>query len=65
VSGITFVVSTLYLTLAVSFVITVLERNFAPGLMGKTLLRWGKFLLLLAVLAIVIQVLTWIQESLA
>jgi energy-coupling factor transporter transmembrane protein EcfT len=64
-TGIPFVVSALYLTLTVAFVVTLLERGYSQRLVWKTLRRWGKFLLLLVILGIVIQILTWIQENIA
>jgi hypothetical protein len=59
--GIPFIVSSVYLTLLVSFTMTLLETGLDEILLRKTLKRWGKFLLLLGVLGIVIQVLTWLK----
>lgn len=60
-SGIPFVISMIYLTFLTAFVVTLLERGYDGRTLGKTLHRWGKFLLLLGILAIVIQVLTVIH----
>lgn len=57
-AGVPFVLSAVYLTLVVSFVISLLESGFCTTTVKQTFRRWGKFLLLLVVLAIVIQVLT-------
>ena len=59
--GIPFIISSVYLTLLVSFTMTLLETGLDEILLRKTLKRWGKFLLLLGVLGIVIQVLTWLK----
>lgn len=55
--GIPFLLSCLYLTLAVAFVVSLLEKGFGGRLMFHTFRRWGKFLLFLAILAILVQVL--------
>lgn len=57
-AGVPFVMSAVYLTLVVSFVISLLESGFCAITLKQTFRRWGKFLLLLVVLAILIQVLT-------
>lgn len=57
-AGIPFVLSAVYLTLVVSFVVSLLESGVCAATMKQTFRRWGKFLLLLVVLAIVIQLLT-------
>lgn len=57
-AGALFVVSAVYLTFIVSFVVTVLERGVAAGAMGKVLHRWGKFLLLLTGLGVFVMILT-------
>ena len=58
--GLAFVVSALYLLLLVAFVMALLEDNIPGPLWKRTLLKWGNFLLLLVVLGIVVQILTWI-----
>jgi hypothetical protein len=60
-AGPVFLTSAIYLTLAMSFVVSLLETGFGPGLWKHTFRRWGKFLLLLVILGIVIEVLTIIQ----
>ena len=59
--GIPFVSTAIGASLVVSFVMTLLELNFGPGLAKHTFRRWGKFLLLLGILGIVIQFLTLLQ----
>lgn len=62
--GLPFVISLIYLTLLVSFVVSLIDVGFGSALVRKTLHRWGKFLLLLVVLGIVVQVLTFIHDGL-
>ncbi len=59
-----FILSLIYLTLLVSFIITLLEQNFSAKLIGKTFRRWGKFLLLLGCLAIFILILSFLKDTL-
>jgi hypothetical protein len=59
-TGPLFVVSALYLSLVVAAMYTLLERDFGPLFWRHTGRRWGKFLLLLVGLAIVVQVLDWV-----
>ncbi len=63
-AGVPFLLSMLYLTLLVSFVISLLELNFCRELTMKTFTRWGKFLLLLVALGVFIQILTVIHDLL-
>lgn len=57
-SGLPFFLAALYLTFLFAFVYTILVSNFASGTVWHTLRRWGKLLLLLVVLGVVVQVLT-------
>ncbi|MBX3729369.1 MAG: hypothetical protein KF858_09310 [Candidatus Sumerlaeia bacterium] len=56
--GIVFLGSAIYLTFLVALVISLLDSGFQNALFVQTLRRWGKFLLGLAILAVVVQVLT-------
>ncbi|MDK2972820.1 MAG: hypothetical protein PWP23_2575 [Candidatus Sumerlaeota bacterium] len=56
--GIVFLGSAFYLTLAVALVISLLDVGLTNALTVQTLRRWGKFLLGLAILAMVVQILT-------
>ena len=56
-AGIPFLGAAIYCTLAVAFVLTVIEVEGA-SLWRHTLRRWVKFLLLLLALAAAVQVLT-------
>ena len=56
--GMLYVGSALWLTLLVAFVVSLLEDGFCASLAKNTARRWGKFLLGLVILAIVVQVLT-------
>jgi hypothetical protein len=57
-TGVVFVLSSLYLTLVVSVVYTLNERGFSQGMVYHTGRRWGKFLLLLVGLGVATQLLT-------
>lgn len=57
-AGLPFLMSAIYGTFIVAFVMTVLELDFSTGTLWHTMRRWGKFLLLLVILAIVIQILS-------
>lgn len=56
--GIVFLASGLYLTLLVALVISLLEQGIAKGFLAHTARRWGKFLLGLVVLGVVVEILT-------
>ncbi len=58
--GFVFVSTALYLTFLVALVVSLLDQSAWDTLLGRTLRRWGKFLLGLAGLAMVVQILTWI-----
>ncbi len=60
-AGWVFLTSMVYLTLLVAFVVSLLEFGFEAPLARKTLTRWGKFLLLLGGLGVVIVGLTVAQ----
>ncbi len=60
-AGLMFLVSMIYLTLLLSFVISLIDFGYAPSLIGKTFRRWGKFLLLLGALGVIVVVLTVVQ----
>lgn len=62
-NGVIFVGTAVYLTLAVAFVLSLADVGFERTLGYHTARRWGKFLLLLVGLGIVVQVLTWIQGA--
>ena len=53
-----FLLSSIYLSFIVSLCMTVLESGFDGRLAAKALWRWGKFLLLLVGLGIVIQIIS-------
>lgn len=57
-TGFIFIPTAVSLALVVSFVVTLLELRPGAPLMRPTLRRWGKFLLGLAGLAAVVQVLS-------
>jgi len=50
----------LYLTLLVALVVSLLEERGGKRIWAQTLRRWGKFLLGLAILAIIVQILTFL-----
>lgn len=54
-AGWPFLLTAVVMTLVVAFTTTLLEVSFGPELLRHTLRRWGKFLLLLVVLAIIMQ----------
>jgi hypothetical protein len=57
--GFFFALSALYLTLVVALVISLLDTGIRSGFLVRTLKRWGKFLLGLVVLGVIVQILTW------
>jgi hypothetical protein len=57
--GFYFALSALYLTLVVALVISLLDTGIRSGFLVRTLKRWGKFLLGLVVLGVIVQILTW------
>jgi hypothetical protein len=57
--GFYFALSALYLTLVVALVISLLDTGLRSGFLTRTLKRWGKFLLGLVVLGVIVQILTW------
>ena len=60
--GIPFLFTALYMTLVVAFVVTLLEVGYGgKGLWWHTFRRWGKFLLLLIALGILVQILTMLK----
>jgi len=61
-TGWPFVLSAFYLTLLVAFTLTLVEHGYGRAILSHTLRRWGKFLLLLVVLGVVVQVLTTIAS---
>ncbi len=50
-----FLISAIYLTLIVAYSMTILETGYDGLVVKRTMHRWGKFLLLLVGLGIVIQ----------
>lgn len=58
--GFVFVGTAIYLTFIVALVVSLLDHATRRDVQRKTLRRWSKFLLGLAVLAIVVQIFTWI-----
>jgi len=56
--GIPFLAAGLYLTLLVALVVSLLEEGDCKRFWAQTLRRWGKFLLGLAILAIIVEILT-------
>ncbi len=56
--GFIFICSALYLTLVVSFVFALLQEGYGGKLMRSTVRKWGKFLLGLVALGLVVQILT-------
>lgn len=56
-----FWVSAIYGTFIVSFVTTLLETDYGPGLWKHTFRRWRKFLLLLIILALIVGLLGLFQ----
>jgi len=57
-NAVPFLSSALYLTLLVSFTISLLASNFDHTLVRQTLRRWGKFLLLLVLLGVVVHLIS-------
>lgn len=57
-AGLPFFLASLYLTLMFAFVYSLLLSNFDRSLLRQTLRRWGKLLLLLVILGVVVQGLT-------
>jgi len=56
--GLLYIGSGLWLTLLVAFVVSLLELGFCAELWRRTARRWGKFLLGLVILAVVVQALS-------
>lgn len=56
--GILYVSALGYLTLLVAFVVSLLEEGLVSALVRQTMRRWGKFLLGLALLGAIVQVLS-------
>ncbi len=56
--GILYVSALGYLTLLVAFVVSLLEEGLGSTLVRQTMRRWGKFLLGLALLGAIVQVLS-------
>lgn len=57
--GLVFVLTAIYLTFVVALVVSLLDHANRRDVQRKTLRRWSKFLLGLAILGIVVQVFTW------
>lgn len=57
-AGLPFLLAALYLTFLFAFVYTILVSNFGKGTIWHTCRRWGKLLLLLVILGVIVQVLT-------
>lgn len=58
-TGVAFVASAIYLTLAVALAVTLLDTGFDRRFIQHTLRRWGKFLLGLVALGAIVQILTF------
>ena len=58
--GFVFVFTALYLTFLVALVVSLLDTQLGKSLPARTLRRWGKFLLGLVILAILVQGITLI-----